>query len=232
MFKTKPYVHQRLGAAAVLWIDPRKVESYVGTHSPTSAAIRKDIDSVAENYPAWRGSLKLIKRAVPRQDVSFLVPARHYRKTRRISEMEQYRHMADFFVCRNDLTKSLWYRDLCWELETSGTAHHKSIVMRSRDDIMHFLQGYVLDLVESMEKHGYDASKSTEHGTVLIGADGDIHKTYKGNHRFSAARILGVRNVPIFVYGVHEDWFRTRIGSRMDIAALRRELRSLQDRYA
>jgi len=232
MFKSKYYVHHNLGSAAVLWIDPRKVEFYLGTHSPTSAAIRKKIETVAENHPAWRGSLNVIKRSIPRQDFSFLIPEKYYRKKRLISEMEQHRHMVDFLKCRDDVSKSSWYRDLFRQLETSGTANHKTIKMRSRDDIMSFFQGYVLDLVESLEKHGYDPSKSHEHGTALIGAEGDIHKTYKGNHRFSAARILGVRNVPILVYGVHEEWFRTRIGGRMDIAALRRELRSLQDRYA
>jgi hypothetical protein len=232
MLNSKPYVHYRLGSAAVIWIDPRKVDFYVGTHSPTSAAIKKQIESAAENHPAWRGSLNVIKRSIPRQDFTFLIPERHYRKTRPISEMEQHRHMTDFLRCRDDVTKSSWYQDLCRQLEDSGMATHKEIKMRSRNDIMSFFRGYVLDLVESLEEHGYDPSKSTEHGTALIGANGEIHKTYKGNHRFCAARLLGVTNVPIFIYGVHEEWFRTRVGGRMDIAALRRELRYLQERYA
>ncbi len=232
MFRTKPYVNFRLGTDAVLWIDPGKVDGYVGTHSPTAAGLRADLDRLAGRHPALRGPLRMLRGAIPRMDPVFVIRARHYRTPVPITGIERYRHVEDLLRHRDRVEESLWFGTLSRQLAERGVAVHKEIRMHSREDILRFFRTYALDLVDSMERTGYDPARAPDTATALIGPGGEVHKAYKGNHRFCVARLLGVRNVPVHVWGVHEDWFAREVGPRMDIPALRRALGAVQERYA
>ncbi|MCG5548895.1 hypothetical protein [Halorhodospira halochloris] len=85
-------------------------------------------------------------------------------------------------------------------------------------------------LIESMAKEGYREDLAPEHGTVLVGEDGQLYKTGGGSHRFYVARELGVKSVPVTVASVHEDWLRAQgvVPNRLALRELPEMLQSLK----
>jgi len=120
----------------------------------------------------------------------------------------------------------------CKHLEKQGHTKHKKILMRSKDDIDHFMQSYVLNLLDSLEKDGFDFKQGGGIGRALIGKDGSIHKSSSGRHRFFAARELGIEPIPLRISGVHEEWYRSHIGSSFNRKKLKAALSDIQTKYA
>ena len=103
--------------------------------------------------------------------------------------------------------------------------------MRSQNEIDAFFRDYVLGMIESLKRTGYDPVRGGAPGTALIGPDGDLHKADSGNHRFCTARLLGVTGVPVAISGMHEDWFAAHVGSHMNVTRLREALAEITKRF-
>lgn len=220
-----------LGEERLLWVDPKKVRFFVGTDEPATEALQVRINKMRQDYRLFAKPLRLLSRAIHHTD-SWVIAQRYYRTLSLIETGERHRLLADLIAHRNHLQDSLWRRQLCQQLDQSGQARHKTIVLRSQNEIDAFLRDYVLGLVDSLAVTGYDPTRASDTGTALIGPDGEIHKSNNGNHRFSAARIVGCPKVPLLIAGVHEDWFARMVGPRMDLTRLRAALRETADRFA
>jgi hypothetical protein len=119
------------------------------------------------------------------------------------------------------------------QLERDGHAEHKTLQMHSVAEIEAFFRDYVLDLVASMRRDGYLVTRTAQHGRVLVGADGDLHKSLQGRHRFFVARHLGVPTMPLRVTGIHRSWAEQQ-GLTRGVGAiprLRHALRELARRH-
>ncbi|MBE0497362.1 MAG: hypothetical protein IBX45_13160 [Campylobacterales bacterium] len=66
----------------------------------------------------------------------------------------------------------------------------------------------MLGLLESMEEKGYNASLNPEHPRIMIGRNGELIKTRKGRHRFSAAQIVGAKNIVVEIDNIHPLWLK------------------------
>lgn len=188
------------GDRAVLWIDPARVEGSVGTKWP----VGKQRLSRMRRYlppPVIRMMRPVIKRQEP-----FAIPGDVFRDPIPVAGSERYRRVADFIACGHDIRTSLWYRALLDELEQTGTARHKTIKMHSREDIAGFLTNYVGGMVSSLAEGGYDPKDFGYESTAVIGPEGNLCKSGSGNHRFCAARALGLRRFPLRVVAAHETW--------------------------
>jgi hypothetical protein len=229
--RTKLYVRLNLGDERLMWIDPNKVRFHVGTDEPVTEALQVRINRMRQANRLFEKPLRLLSRVIHHTD-SWVIAKRYYGNSNLIETGERHRLLADLISHRNNLQDSLWSKQLCQQLEQSGQAHHKKIELRSRDEIDAFLRDYVLGLVDSLARTGYDAGRANDTGTALIGPDGDIHKANNGNHRFCAARIVACPKVPLLIAGVHEDWFARMVGPKMNLTRLRAALRETADRFA
>jgi hypothetical protein len=163
----------------------------------------------------------------------FVIPAAFYPQAKPIVGLQKYVRMADFIEKRDEPQASLWFEELVADIEVHGVVRHKHFCMGHRDDVLRFLDEYAGDLVDSLKCEGYQREKSVDIGAVLVGPDGSLHKAASGEHRFFAARILGVAPVPVRVQGVHADWFARHVGAGegWELHRLRDALREVEARH-
>lgn len=228
---TRAYVQFKLGKKRLIWVDPRKINFHVGTNEPTSEAVKQRIDFLGRRIPILRGSARALVTILGQSD-PWVIAARHYRRPELIENETRHILIADFLACRDRPKDSLWHDLLLQQLAKTGEAKHKEIRMRSEAEIDDFLRDYVLGLIQSLETSGYDENCAPDTGTALIGADGTIHKAHNGNHRFCAARLVGVKSLPLKILGAHEDWIARVVGPRLDIGKLRLALENVAERFA
>jgi hypothetical protein len=224
-------MRRALGPARVLWVDPRRVMFHVGTNAP---AIEAQIERLAElerRHPPIGPVLRVASRALYQADAWRIVPSR-YPVPQPITEDSRYQLVADLIAHRDRLPATLWFQESMEQLSRHGHARHKAIVLRSRDEILDFLRSYVLGMIDSLARDGYDSARGGKPGSALIGPGGTLHKAHSGNHRFFAARILGVAPVPLLVAGAHGDWVDEVAGARPDVARLREALMQTAARFA
>jgi hypothetical protein len=228
---TKLYVRFRMGEDRIIWIDPQKVRFHVGTSGPATEAVKVGLDRMRHKYRLFDKPLRLLSQAIHHSE-SWVIASRYYHSPEPIETERRHRLLADLVAHRMHPQDSLWYKQLCQQLEQRGLAHHKKIILSNRAEIDAFLRDYVLNLVDSLALTGYDPKRAGDTGGALIGPDGDIHKADSGNHRFCAARIVGCPKVPVQIAGVHEDWFARMVGPKMNLTRLRAALRETADRFA
>lgn len=139
-----------------------------------------------------------------------MIPASCYRSRTLVESIGKFKKVENFIRNRNDVSSTIWYKELLDELERRGVAGHKKRRMGTVDEIDKFFQSYVFDLVDSMSQSGYCLEKGADIGTVLINRDGKLDKAGSGDHRFYVARVLGLQRFPVCVVGVHHDWWRAK----------------------
>lgn len=213
-----------------MWIDPRKVHHQVGTSRPESRKIREKFARMQS-----KGRLTTIARRqtlrVSNALESFVIDPDYYEDLIAFEKNEKYNRVSDITKHRGDYKSSKWYSDLICELSEHGVAKHKKIMMRSENDVDHFMKYYVLSMLDSLERDGFDPAKGGGLGKALIGKDGLIHKSGSGHHRFYAARVLGIKPIPVLIAGAHENWYRKNIGSRFALEKLRAALGDVQAKH-
>lgn len=219
-------VRRALGRSLLLNINPQSVLKFSGSNQPLSVNIRRKIDSIQTAFPSQAPVCGFIKTCLWSLE-PFRLRDSVFSQSIDIENEARYVLMQDFIHNRKDVTTTAWYRMLSEALGSTGFAMHKTIKLNNDTEIRAFLHSYVGGLVNSLEKTGYDASKVSDVGTAFIDADGAIQKCDAGNHRFSAARILGVATVPVDILGVHRDWYRAKVG-RGGIDALRSALAEVE----
>lgn len=194
------------GDRAVLWVDPARVEGSVGTKWPVG---KRRLNQMQRYLP--KAVVQMLRPAIKRRE-PFAIPADVFRDPVPVLGSARYRRVADFIDCTPDIRSSLWYRDLTEQLERSGFARHKTVRMHSRAEIETFLTDYVGGMVASLAEGGYDPKDFGYESTVVIGPRGNLCKSGSGNHRFCAARALGLRRFPLRVVAAHEAWIAAQFG--------------------
>jgi hypothetical protein len=226
MYLYRHRVRGKLGAATLVWINPRRVQFHCGSNQPYSNKMKQVLHRLEQQLPVLRSSTRFLSTAAYSLE-PFSIAARLLRQMTPMEENETYRKVADAFACREDLRQSVWYGELIAELKRDGVASHKVLRFHSEAEIGAFFESYVGGLIDSMASGGYDATKAQDTGTGIIGADGSILKSDAGNHRFCVARLLGVPLVPLEILGAHEDWMRA-MGIRGDLDRLENGLRQVE----
>ena len=186
------------GDSLVLWVDPTKINSYSGTAKPF-------VDHFAKKLAA-SGSLFRLARKILYPCEPFIIPGQYFRQAVPVETIERYKKLQDIIANRENTQQSLWSKLLHDQLKKSGVAKHKAIRMYNAGDINEFMDNYVLDLINTLERYGYDSTKTNDCGHAQIDDMGRLIKSTSGVHRFCAARILKVERFPIRVVGVHEKW--------------------------
>lgn len=197
----------RLGDRLTVWIDPRKIDGYVGL----GIVVTRRTDEVLRRAPINLRRLPILRKALRglwSKDPSFVIATPRYRTPAPIDGLDKYLLIRDLVARDGAYQDSRWYADLRAKIERDGRAHHKNLEMRSQADVHAFFDSYVLPLVESMRRDGYDMQLGAQLGQALIGPDGQLHKAKHGDHRFFVARLVGVARFPLRIVGVHESWVR------------------------
>jgi hypothetical protein len=201
----------------VIWVDPKNIHLHVN-----KGLISRQKPHWIDRRPLGR-LLRTVFQAEP-----FGVPATDYAAPKPILEMKTFKRIADLHDCWPDVKRSLWFRELCEEIERSGSGRHKHRRFFSSETAAAFLAEYGEDLLGSMARDGYVLRDGDDLPFCFIGAKGDIHKAHKGRHRLCAAKVLGIDRFPLLVVGMHEDFYSERVGKRVDLNRIREALRGVE----
>lgn len=195
-----------LNEALVLKIDPRTVAHHVGTNQPLTFPVKRRLLDLQSRFTVAHKPIKYAHKILYSIE-PFRVSPSVFFDMKPVEVEPRYRLIEDFLRNRDDVTASNWYAVLVGALAQKGCAWHKNIALPDESAVKEFLNGYVLNMVRSMETHGYDDRLGADIGTAFIDRNGRICKSDAGNHRFSIARLLGVPEFPLEIIGVHRDWF-------------------------
>jgi len=231
MYLPKKFVQLRLGNKLIIWINPMSVNFKVGTWEPNLVRYKVWLDTLKTKYGVRGYIRKPISRCFTLFD-SFIINSDNYQSLSLIAKQEKFLKVKDMVEKRKDFRSSIWFQDLLDELEVNGQATHKKIKMHNPEEVEAFMSGYVVGLINSLIKEGFNLDKAGDIGSALIGADGSIHKSKAGEHRFYCARALKLDRIPLLIRGVHEDWYRTHIGNQKDLKLLEKQLLKVQRNHS
>lgn len=217
--------------ALIIWVDPRKVHHHATSSRRENRRTKQKFLRLRLENPFVKTVRRQVLRAANAFE-SFVIDPDYYQGPTPIEQHVNYKKIKNIIEHRENYKDSEWYSNLANSLEEQGHAKHKKIHMRSKDDIDHFMQSYVLNLLDSLEKDGFDFEQGGGIGRALIGTDGSIHKSSSGRHRFFAARELGIEPIPLRISGVHEAWYRSHIGNSFNRNKLKAALSDIQTKYA
>ncbi len=210
------------GDRAVIWVTPANVTRHFGTKWPVGKArfkkLRRFLPRAVVNLLRKR-----IKRAEP-----FTIPAEHFAGKPAVTETHRYRLLEDLAAHSDDLRASLWFRTFQADLAAKGVADYKGRKLHSEDEILEFLDSYVLGLIESIRATGFDASKTGYESSAVIDAEGRLMKTSSGNHRFCIATLLDLPLFPLMIVGAHEDWVRQHISGPVTVEKVLSQLPAIE----
>jgi hypothetical protein len=217
----RKYVYEKIGHGLIVWVNPRNIKFYIG----------KNVPYIDFPNKYFKGLEILNKKtcAILTAYTSFAVSKKYYGKENFLEEHYKYQILKNLIDNKEDYRKSIWYQDLCLKIKVDGIVKHKKIIIKNSHELNDFFENYVLDIVYSMEKHGYMLNKSKQIGYVMIGKEGELHKSNAGDHRFIIARILGVPKIPLYVKGIHEEFLEKKgipksMGAIHQIADVIREI--------
>ena len=193
---------KKFGSHAIVNVDPRHVEYYSGTKFPTTKDLRLKL----------RRAPSVIHFAVARLILDnieeYVVPEKYFVQGKPLEDINKYKKVSDFILNMESPEKSIWFSILMNKLESCGIAIHKNYRMRSREEILKFLNSYRDNVVKSIMRKGFLETYTGWESTGIIDASGCIRKTASGDHRFFIARESRVTSFPLKVVGIHEDWVR------------------------
>lgn len=217
--------------ALIIWVDPRKIHHHATSSRRDNRRVKQEFQTLGSKNTSIKIVRRLTQRAANAIE-SFVIDPACYQKPTPIELHRNYLKIKNIIEHRENYTDSEWYSDLANSLEEQGHAKHKKIIMRSKDDIDHFMQSYVLALLDSLERDGFDFQQGGGIGRALIGKEGSIHKSSSGRHRFFAARVLGVEPIPLRISGVHDAWYRSNVGRSFNRKKLEAALSDIQAKHA
>lgn len=128
----------------------------------------------------------------------------------------------------------MWFEELNNKLRTDGMAKHKNITIRSAGELHSFFEDYVLKLVGSLKDNGYDFGIDQDIPNIMIGRNGEIHKSNAGDHRFFIAKIVGVPLMPFTIKGVHQSFMTMHDipNNKRGLEKLIQVVNNLEDQYS
>lgn len=226
MFLHRGRVRRALGDSLILWIDPRRIETHVGSNQPHTRKLKRFLSRLERRAPFASRATQYAQRCLFGAE-PFVLKTKHLQAMTPVEAERRYVLMEDYIGNIDDVRRSAWYWKLRKEISDVGVVRHKDFHIRSEEELEDFLENYIGRIVRSMSARGYDIAAAPDVGTAIVGPDGRLLKTNHGNHRFSIARILGVSTIPVEVVGVHEDWVRS-CGIGRDLDALSDGLRRVE----
>jgi hypothetical protein len=149
-------------------------------------------------------------------------------------ERDEFRLMKDLHESLPDFRQSIWYKRAAQAISTTGRFSHKGCMAHNLVQLDQVFEGYLIDILASMQKQGYRQREGADYPQAMIGRDGTLIKTAHGTHRLCAAKVVGAPGLfPVKVVGVHREWARSVIagksGNRVEMMA--RALKEIEQRY-
>ncbi len=149
-------------------------------------------------------------------------------------EREEYRLMKDLHESLPNFQQSIWYKRGAQEIAKTGRFSHKDRVAHDLVQLDRVFEGYLIDILTTMEKEGYRQREGADYPEAMIGRDGTLIKTAHGTHRLAAAKVVGAPGLfPVKVVGVHHEWARSvttgKGDSRFEMIA--HALKEIEQRY-
>ncbi|TVR94318.1 MAG: hypothetical protein EA428_00490 [Spirochaetaceae bacterium] len=226
MIMTRRRAHRVLFDDLVLQIDPRKVDWYA---SPPLDALH--IKTKALHSHKLGRVLSMIIRA-PYELLVY--PGNWDLHGHHFTEHRTYTKMLDLYQHRDNFRESKLYQHALEVLQEQGSFNHKSHVAHTVEELDELFEKVYMELIRSMEQHGYIRERSADLCRVMISRDGKLMKTQRGKHRFSTAHIVGAPVVPVLVFRIHRKWLKQVDGGfrGRKLDNLRAALRELESRYS
>lgn len=191
-------VKKLLGDNLILEINPQKIDQLTGAPlRPVDKVVTRMFDKLSVS--------KKHTRAIFR---GFVVSGNWDKEAAPICESEKYLKILDLIQNKHEYRKSIFYHEIKNKIDNGKIYRHKNILIKNDEDINGFFKKYMLEMIDSLQNEGYLDSKAGKHGTALIGRNGELIKAFNGQHRFFAAKILGLNNIKLLITTIHRDWFR------------------------
>lgn len=151
-----------------------------------------------------------------------------------LEQNPRHRLMHDIWNHRDRIEGSASYRDLLRRIETGRPWEiaNKGQRLATPASALAFCHSQ-LALLQSLQRDGFQPGLAPDELKVAIGRGGEIIKANSGRKRFTAARILGMKQIPLRIAYIHRDWLqlhRRQAGDRA--GAVRAALQAVQDRVA
>jgi hypothetical protein len=192
-----------LGEGAIIRVNPQKI-SY---RASSPSHINRFISGYGSKIK-WKAYL------VSREWANFAVSKIHNLED--ISEGRQYTEMLDVWRNRADLHNSAMYQKAYRKIKSGKHFQYKGRKTRRLDEIDELINSTLMDVLYSLESHGYIEEKRSSYsdsqmGRALIDQDGKIVPTRRARHRLAAAKIVGVdRGFPLHVEAIHVEYLKQR----------------------
>jgi len=188
-------------------INPMHIHGYVGSNIVKFAGRPNCLISSVDKYLWPSGGI--FDRFSPFKVYSYVIRDVHYFKPISVESLKKFKKVKDLILNMEDYSSSIWYNDLYSKLKSEGYAKHKDLHIGSKKELDSFFENYVLKLVHSMSDKGYDQSIDQDVANIMIGENGEIHKSNAGDHRFFIAKNVGAPLMPFRVKGVHENFMKS-----------------------
>jgi hypothetical protein len=213
-------------------INPKYINGYVGSNITKFANSPNKFLSSASRY-FWPSGAAF-ERFSPFKVYSFVIRDRHYTKPVHVDSLKKFKKVNDLITKKEDYSSSIWYNDLYSQLKSDGFAKHKDHRIGSKEELDSFFENYVLKLVHSMNEKGYDHSIDQDVANIMIGKNGEIHKSNAGDHRFFIAKIVDAPIMPFKIKGVHESFMEAHDipDNRHGIKKLIQVIEDLEHQYS
>lgn len=226
MYYSRYAMRRALRDSTTIMVDPRRIH----LHGSTSFPVTYPVKGFLDRHPApWTWALGMTARlyslCYSLEPVE--IPGRFWSRVRPVEDEHRYRLIDDLIRHRDDLHPSLWFAELIAEIHGEGVARYKNRRFADTAAVEAFLSEYVLGMIRSLEHDGYLLVPGGDVGAAVIDADGSLVKVDVANHRFAAARILGVSPIPLEVVGWNRDWWQAT-GAGRDPDLVEMSLRTVE----
>jgi hypothetical protein len=213
-------------------INPRHINGYVGANIKKFANAGNDFLSSLEDK-LWPSG-DIFERFSPFKVYSFSIRDRHYSKPVPVESLKKFKKVEDIIRHKDDYKKSFWYKEMKETLAEQGRVNHKNHIFKDPKELDSFFEDYVLGMVESLASNGYNQDIDQDYPRIMIGKNGEIHKSNAGDHRFFISKLVGVQKMPFTVKGVHESFFKTHgiPNNKRGLSALFKAIKETETRYS
>ena len=136
----------------------------------------------------------------------FVVDAEDFPEIREVRVTEKHSLMADAIEHLDDISQSRHFRLAQHAIASHGRAEFRHLIVRTEEEALSVIHGYVSGLVSSFAEHGHRDDLPQNPGLAAIGPDGQLLKSGQGHHRFATARELGSPRIRLAVHFVAQKW--------------------------
>ena len=204
-----------LGAALELRVDPTEIATYATGKLPLVRRARQRLSALPLPTGIEQRIINLVSNRHP-----FVLEADQYPDHWPIEDDPKYRRLTDLLDHIDRPESTSWWTYALERIAADGHYRMKDGPVTDEAGLRRHLESYLLPLVEHFRQEGYRADLDDEPGQVHVGADGSLHKTNKGAHRFLLARRFGGDALRVRVVCVHTDWWAVSTTGRTDRARL------------